>query len=334
MNPVDRAFAAAESRIMKWRHRSRWFDHLSRAWLCYADVQGARLAAAIAYYGFFAIFALLLIGYSLFGILLNSNTRLFDIVRDFLRQNVPFLDLHQLLSTGKTVGFVGIIGLTFTGVAWVEAIRSSQRAIWKLNQNPGYVILRQLLDLLILIVVLVLLAASQAAAYGAEEVLDYLADGHIGFVLSATSFLFTVLINMVLGGALLGLIPRIRMTLRRALPPVLLVGIGITLLNTVGKTFVGRVQHNPAYALVASAVGALVYLYAFNQILLIGAAWAATSPHGKAFDLSARDKSAPVGENVWIGSDRRREPAGSAGEQGPDAGQVGRVVGGADDQAL
>ena len=84
------------------------------------------------------------------------------------------------------------------------------------------------------------------------------------------------------------------------------VGIGITLLNTVGRFFVGFVQRNPAYALVGGAVGVLVYLYVFNQLLLFGAAWAATSPHGRVTDLSADDKKAPVGQNAWIGEGRPR----------------------------
>jgi membrane protein len=104
---------------------------------------------------------------------------------------------------------------------------------------------------------------------------------------------------MLLAAALLVAVPRLRMTVRRLVPPVLVVGIGITLLNTVGKTFVGFVQRNPAYALVGGAVGLLVYLYVFNQMLLFGAAWAATSPHGRVVDLSADDKTAPVGQNEW-----------------------------------
>ena len=282
---------------MALRHRSRIFDHLSRAVLRYVDVQGGRLAAAIAYYGFFAIFALLLIGYSVFGILLTNNSDLFDIVRDFLAQNLPFLDLQQLLASGKTVGIVGILGLTFTGIGWVEAIRSSQRLIWRLNEQPGYVGLRQMLDLVVLLGVLLLLAASQFAVYYLERLLAWLADG---FLLSAVNLLLTLAVNMLLATALLAAVPRLRMTARRMAPPVLQVGIGVTLLNTVGKSFVGLVEGNPAYGLVASAVGVLVYLYVFNQLLLFGAAWAATSPHGRVVDLSADDKTAPVGQNAWI----------------------------------
>lgn len=300
MNAVERALDRAEVRILRGRHRSPYFDHFCRAVLRYDEVQGGRLAAAIAYYGFFAVFALLLIGYSVFGILLSNNSQLFQIVDEFIRQNLPFLDLRQVLDSGRTVGIVGILGLTFTGIGWIEAIRSSQRLIWRLNEHPGYIVLRQLVDLGVLLGILILLIASVSAVYGLEQLLEWLADGRAGFLLTATSWIATVALNMLLAGALLVAVPRLRMTVRRLVPPVLQVGIGITLLNTVGRTFVGVVQHNPAYALVASAVGVLVYLYVFNQFLLFGAAWAATSPHGRVVDMSAEDKTAPVGQNTWI----------------------------------
>jgi membrane protein len=304
-NPIDRAYDAVEARIMVLRHRSRHFDHLSRAVLRYDEVNGGRLAAAIAYYGFFAIFALLLIGYAIFGILLTNNTELFDVVRDFLSQNLPFLDLEEVLASGRTVGVVGLIGLVFTGVRWVEAIRSSQREIWRLNQHPGYVVLRQVVDVAVLLGVLALLALSVLAVYLLERLLGWIFGGHALWLLTMVSWILTVAINMLLGAALLAAVPRLRMTFRRLLPPVLQVGIGITLLNTVGRSFVDLVQQNPAYGLVASAVGVLVYLYVFNQLLLFGAAWAATSPHGRVVDLSADDRTVPVGQNTWI---RHRRP--------------------------
>ena len=285
---------------MKWRHGSKYFDHLCRTWLRYDEANGGRLAAAIAYYGFFAVFALLLIGYSIFGILLTNNTELFDIVREFLAQNLPFLNLQQVLESGRTVGVLGLLGLVFTGVGWVEAIRSSQRLIWRLNQHPGYPVLRQLLDLAILLGILILIAITVGAINGLERLLAWISDGHASWLLTLVGWLAMIAINMLLGATLLAAVPRLRMTTRRMLPPVIVVGIGITLLNTVGRYFVDLVQRNPAYGLVASAVGVLVYLYAFNQLLLFGAAWAATSPHGRVVDLAADDKTAPVGQNTWI----------------------------------
>ena len=300
MKAIDRAYDAVGARIMRARHKSRYFDHLCRALLRYDEVQGGRLAAAIAYYGFFAIFALLLIGYSVFGFLIRANLDLFAVVQQFLQENLPFLNIQQILDSGKTVGVVGLFGLVFTGVGWVEAIRSSQRLIWRLNQHPGYIVVRQVLDLLVLIGILILILASALAVSELESMLGWLAGEHLPVLVSAVSLILTVAINMLLAAALLAAVPRLRMTVRRMIPPVLQVGIGITLLNTVGRSFVGLVQRNPAYGLVASAVGALVYLYVFNQLLLFGAAWAATSPHGRVVDLSADDKSAPVGQNTWI----------------------------------
>jgi membrane protein len=306
VNPIDRAYDAVEARVMTWRYWSPYFDHFCRAILRYEDVQGGRLAAAIAYYGFFAVFALLLIGYSIFGLLLTNNSELFDLVTDFLRNNLPFLDVQAILDSKKTVGIVGIIGLTFTGIGWVEAIRSSQRLIWQLREQPGYFGVRQAVDLLVLVGVLLLLALTQLAVYGLERLLHWMTDGGFTTLLSVVSLVLTLGVNMLLAAALLTGVPRLKMTARRMAPPVLQVGIGLMLLNTVGKTFVAIVERNPAYALVGSAVGALVYLYVFNQLLLFGAAWAATSPHGRVVDLSADDKTAPVGQNTWIRHARPR----------------------------
>jgi membrane protein len=289
---------------MAGRRRSKYFDHFCRAILRYDEVLGGRLAAAIAYYGFFAVFALALIGYSVFGFLIKSNLELFDVVQRFLGQNLPFLDVEAILASGRTVGIVGIVGLVFTGIGWVEAIRSSQRLIWRLNEQPGYIGIRQIVDLLVMIGILVLLGISVFAVYGLESLLEWIAGGHVSFLRAAVSLILTLGINMLLAAALLVAVPRLRMTARRLAPPVLQVGIGITLLNTVGRSLVGLVERNPAYGLVASAVGVLVYLYVFNQLLLFGAAWAATSPHGRVVDLSADDKTAPVGQNTWIRHDR------------------------------
>jgi membrane protein len=306
VNPIDRAYDATAARILAVRYRSPYFDHFCRAILRYEDVQGGRLAAAIAYYGFFAVFALLLIGYSIFGWLLTANVQLLGLVRDFLHQNLPFLDIQAILESKGSVGIVGIVGLTFTGIGWVESIRSSQRLIWQLREQPGYIGVRQAVDLLVLVGLLLLLALSQLAVFGLERLLHWLAGGGFSTVLSLASWVLTLGVNMLLAAALLAAVPRLRMTARRMAPPVLQVGIGLMLLNTVGKTFVEIVQRNPAYGLVGSAVGALVYLYVFNQLLLFGAAWAATSPHGRVVDLSADDKTAPVGQNTWIRHDRPR----------------------------
>jgi membrane protein len=91
---------------------------------------------------------------------------------------------------------------------------------------------------------------------------------------------------VVVATALLTAVPRLRIPPRRLLPSVLLVAIGLSLLSTVGRVVIGHTQHNPAYQLAGWAVGLLIFLNLFSQLLLYGAALAATNPRGRVVDLA------------------------------------------------
>jgi membrane protein len=286
VNTVARAAAAFDSTIDAARRRWRVFDHFWRARERYAELLGGRLAAAIAYYGFFAVFALALVAYSIFGFLLDHNLDLLSRVDDFLSGNLPFIDPTTIRDSRTEVGIVGLVGLVFTGIGWVEAIRSSQRLIWDLPQQPGNMVVRRLVDLAVLVGIFLLVALSAAAIDTVEWLLEWIAGGP-SVLLTVVSWGLSGAVNMVLATALLAAVPRLRMSPRRLLPSVVFVGLGILLLNTVGRWFVARWQDNPAYAVVASGVGLLVYLYLFNQLLIFGAAVAATGATGRVVDLAA-----------------------------------------------
>ncbi|MGC4804494.1 YhjD/YihY/BrkB family envelope integrity protein [Micromonospora sp. DT233] len=279
-----------EAGVDRWvaARRRRWpvFDHVWRAGTLYSDMFGGRLAAAIAYYGFFAVFALALVGYSVFGWILEDNPGVNEAADDFLGENLPFLDPEQIAQSSNTVGVVGLIILVFTGIAWVEAIRSSQRLLYGFNQQPGNVVMRPLVDLGVLLLVFVMLGLSVAALDALESLLRFLLRSTGSVTLTVVSVLFSVLINLVVALSLLLAVPRLRMSRRRLRPVALTVAVGITLLNTVGRYYVVRTERNPAYTVVAGAVGVLLYLYLLNQLVLFGAALAATSPHGRVVDLS------------------------------------------------
>jgi membrane protein len=283
-----RSVGALGSAVGSARGRYRAVDHLWRAAGRYDELLCGRLAAAIAYYGFFAVFALALVAYSAFGFLLPYDLDLLDEVRRFLRENLPLLNADAIEESRRTVGVVGLLGLIFTGIGWVEAIRSSQRLIWDVDQQPGNVVVRHLVDLAVLVGALLLMAASVITIDGLEALLVWLADGRIPAALTAVGWALAVVVNMLLAVALLAAVPRLRMSPRRLGPPVLLVAVGVTLLNTVGRSFVSYARGNPAYAVVGGTVGLLIYLYVFNQLLLFGAALAATSRHGRVRDLSHR----------------------------------------------
>jgi len=290
VNVFARLDAGFNRAVGAGRRHSAAFDHFWRAKDRYGEVLGGRLAAAISYYGFFAIFALGLVGYAVFGFVLRHPS-VRDAVVSFLSQNLPWLQLENIekavsgvQTTGRPIGIVGLIGLTFTGIAWVEAIRSSQRAVYGYQQNPGNIIVRKLIDFGVLLGVFVLLAISVGAVDGVSTLLRWLAGGSRDW-LGWVTYPLALVVNMVIAFALLGPVPRLRMSVRRLLPPLLIVGAGLTALNTVGRLYIGWVDTNAAYALVGP-VGLLVYLYLFNQVLIWAAAIAATDNHGTIRDLN------------------------------------------------
>jgi membrane protein len=303
VNIVARVEASINGRLDAARRRSGAFDHVYRALDRYGAVLAGRLAAAIAYYGFFAVFALGLVAYWAFGFVLNRSEALRHAVDDFLSQNLPFLQLQQIQESSGTVGIVGLLTLTVTGIGWVEAIRSSQRALYEVPQQPGNLVVRRIIDMVVLLVVFFLLALSVAAAEAAEGLVGWLLGGEDSFLLIVVRWVLTVAFNLVLATALLVVVPRLRMPLRRLLPSVLVVAAGITLLNTLGREWVIRIDRNPAYTVVTGAVGLLVYLYLLNQLLLFGAALAATSTHGEVTDLAAE---APADDDLSENDDPRR----------------------------
>lgn len=294
MKVVDRVVSG----LATARRRSRRFNHIWCAAERFGEVLGGRLAAAIAYYAFFAVFALALLAYAVLGFLLQVNEQVFAAVDDFLALNLPWLDPAEIQGSRGKIGVIGLAGLMVTGVGWIEAIRSSQRLVHGVEQQPGNPLVRRLVDLAILIGLLLLLGASLAVAYALEALVDWLAGG---LVLTVVGWALAVVVNVVLASALMGGVPRLHLPVRRLAPAVVVVAVGITLLNTVGQLVIELARHNPAYIVVTGAVGLLLYLYLFNQLLLFGAALIATSPHGRVRDLAvgrpqARPEAVPAAD--------------------------------------
>ncbi|MFI1992910.1 YhjD/YihY/BrkB family envelope integrity protein [Actinoplanes sp. NPDC020271] len=274
------------------RNRVGWVDHLARAGVRYDQADGGRLAAAVTYYAFFGTFAAWLLGFAIFGFVLD-DPHVLDTVERYLAQDLPNLDVQALRATRTTAGVVALIGLPITGWFWADAVRSSIRRIWRLPEYPGRLLNRVLIDLLVLTGLGVLLVASLALAYTTTVVATRITevadagDGLSRVALTAVSFLVGTALNTVLaGGALTGL-PRVRMPWRRLLGPAVAAGAAIELLKTLGRYYVRATEANPVYQLVAGSVGLLVFLSALNQVLLFAAALTATSTAGDPSDLAA-----------------------------------------------
>jgi membrane protein len=269
------------------RKRSNAFDNFWAAKERYGEVLGGRLAAAIAYYGFFAVFALAMVSYATVIRVLGSNPELVQDIDAFLLAYFPKFDTNSIMAASQVVGYVGLVGLVLTGIGWIDAWRSSQRAIWELDQHPGNIFVRRLVDLGMLLGLGLLMVISVAATDALTSLFNWIAGSTTSIWLTGSTIAVTVLVNMVLATALLTALPRLHISPKRLWPSVVVVGVGTTMLNSLGRFLVLHTENNPAYVVVTTSVGVLVYLYLFNQLVLFGAALAATSHRGRFIDLAA-----------------------------------------------
>lgn len=282
---------------MRARRRHDWLDHLARAAVRYDQADGGRLAAAVTYYAFFATFALALLSVAIFGFVLDDPVVLRS-VRDYLAENLPRVDVQALRDARGTVGVIGFIGLPISGWFWVNALRSSIRAIWRLPEYPGTLLVRVLFDLLVLVGLGLLLATSLAAVFattaGANRLVTAAGAGATParWLLGTLGFVLGIGVNTLLSAAVLTALPRLRMPLRRVLGPALFVAAGLELLKTLGRLYVHRIETNTTYLVVAGAVGLLVFLNVVNQLILFAATLAATSTAGQVTDLAVRTADA------------------------------------------
>jgi membrane protein len=297
---VQRFFKWVEATFVAARRRSRKFDHIVRAVERYEDVDGGRLAAANAYYGFFAVFALAVLLVGVLTFFLKDNQLVVTSVRDYLERNLPQVKVVDLIGTTQNIGKVAVIGLALAGIGWVETLRSSQRAVWGIEEHPGNIVVRWLVDLAVLIGLGILLTVSVSIAAGVQDGLFALAgepkQSALRVVFNQTSTLLAFIVDLILAAGLLTGVTRVRMPLRRLFPSALLIAVGLLALKTLGRWYITRTQHNPAYQVFAGAVGLLLLTYLFSQIVLFAAALAATSEFGTVRDLAK--PPVPPGEPV------------------------------------
>lgn len=319
---VDMALERYEHAVATARKRSGAFDNFWAAKDRYAEVMGGRLAAAIAYYGFFAAFALSLVAFSVFGFFLESHPHLQQTVTTALEKNLPSLPVESIQNNAANIAFFGVVGLLLTGLGWVDCWRTSQRAVWKLEEHPGNVIVRRLVDLGMLLALATVTALSLLLGDLLDSLFRWISGGTSSIWLTLSTGGVTLLINMMFGAALLTALPRLHIQPRRLIPPAIGVGLALSLLNWLGRAYVTHAtRFYTAYAVIATAAGLLIYLYLFNQIVLWGAALAATSTRGRFIDLAAGPKpgsesqseSDPAPERPESGDSRAGGATGSPG---------------------
>ncbi|MFJ1703048.1 YihY/virulence factor BrkB family protein [Kitasatospora sp. NPDC088346] len=248
------------------------------------DLKGNRLAGAVTYFGFLALFPLLTVALAI-AVAVLSDARVQDLQDDIAKQ-VPglsdSLDLPGLVANAATVGLISGVVLLYSGLGWVDTMRGSIRDVWRLPAEPGNAVLLKAKDCLVLlglgVVCLLSLGASAAATSLARRLADAIGlEGGAGrTVLTVVGLLIAVGADLLLFAYLLAPFPRITGLHRTALVQGALIGaVGFELLKLLLSSYLGSVAGKSLYGAFGVPVALLLWINFVTRLLLYCAAWTA-----------------------------------------------------------
>jgi YihY family inner membrane protein len=269
MEPLRRLVRAVDD----FQQRHRWLAFPFAVVKKYGDDQAGRHAALLAYYGFFALFPLLLVAVTVIGFILQGRSDLADRIVDSAAAQFPIIGT----SIQKTVegsrlrgsGLVLAVGAAFAlwgGLGVADAAQAAMNGIWNVPRRryPNF-LLRRLRGLAWLVVLGGgLLAASVAAgfAHAAGSALSGVAGVAASAVVNTLLFLVGFRVLTVRN------IP-----LRSLLPGAVLAALAWALLQWLGGWYVGRqlTRATNTYGTFALVIGLLSWLYLAATVTLYAA---------------------------------------------------------------
>ncbi|MEU3404705.1 YihY/virulence factor BrkB family protein [Streptomyces sp. NPDC006670] len=273
--PVIGPLVSAVMRTHAWRS----YELLDR-------VHWSRLAAAITFISFLALFPLITVAAAVGAGLLSQEQ--LDRLQKNLAEQVPGisdqLDLPGLVANAGTVGLVAGALLLFTGIGWIASMRDCLRAVWeKDDEDQGNPFVRKGKDALVLLGLGgAALASAAASIIGSTavgkfaELLGIPREGAGGILLRAAAFLVGVLAAFLLLLYLLSLLPGVEPPRARLLQAALIGAAGFELLKLLLSGYMRGVAAKSMYGAFGVPIALLLWINFTAKLLLFCAAWTAT----------------------------------------------------------
>ncbi|NBE52679.1 YihY/virulence factor BrkB family protein [Streptomyces boluensis] len=260
----------------------------THAWRSYETldrVHWSRLAAAMTFLSFLALFPLLTVAAAVAAATLSKGRQ--AELQDKLSEQVPGiseqLDLDSLVANAATVGLVAGALLLVTGIGWVGSMRDCLRAVWDKDDEDENAFLRKLKDAGILVGLgavgltsLVASAVGNTAVSRITEALDLDDKSWIGPLLSAAVFTLAVLADFLILLYVLTLLPGVHPPRRRLIVAALIGAVGFELLKALLGGYMKGVAGKSMYGAFGTPVALMLWINFTAKLLLFCAAWTAT----------------------------------------------------------
>lgn len=280
------------TRVVEGRRRAwAWFDHLFLAGQRYREDFGDRLAAAVSYYGFLALFPLLLLGVSVLGFFLAGDPLRQTRVYEAIATNLPGVgdqiaeNLGAVAEHRRASGVVGLAGLLLAGVGWVDKLREAIRAMWHQPAEKANAVVRKVRD----VAVLAGLGVTVGLSLGVAAIGTGLTGWVLGTVglegslvaratLPVVSYALALVADTALFTYLFFRLPQVTRPRGRVLRGAVFGAAGFAVLKLVGTVYISRTVRTGAevYGTFAVVVGLLVWINLVSRFTLFAAAWTVT----------------------------------------------------------
>jgi membrane protein len=274
------------------RARFGWFDHAMRANERFNECKGNFFAAGLTYYTIFALFPLLMVGFSVGGFVLSRRPDVLAGIDNKVRTAVPgnlgqqVIDLmNSAIDSRASVGVIGLVAAAWVGLSWMANLRVALSEMWKQRgQSLGFVrtklsdLAAMVLSFVAILVTFGLSALADATPMG--KMLEWLGI-HNGLVLDTilrgVSILISVLLSWLVFSLMIARLPRESVSYASSIQAGLIAAMGFELFKLVASIYLKSVLRSPAGATFGPVLGLMVFVYVTARLLLFATAWAATS---------------------------------------------------------
>ncbi|MET9253454.1 YihY/virulence factor BrkB family protein [Streptomyces sp. NPDC048182] len=259
-------------------HAWRSYERLDR-------VKWSRLAAAMTFTSFLALFPLLSLGAAVAAATLSKKQQ--GQVQDKIAEQIPGisdqLNIQSLVDNAGTVGLISGALLLFTGIGWVDATRGCLRAVWEIPDEEENPVMHRVKDGGVLFglggALLVTVAISTVASALVGWIIEQLRipEGGVGGVLLyIVAFLVAVLADFLLLLYVLTLLPGVHPSRHRLMVAALIGAVGFELLKLLLSGYIQGVAGKSMYGAFGVPVALLLWINFTSKLVLFCAAWTAT----------------------------------------------------------
>ncbi|SHK64672.1 YihY/virulence factor BrkB family protein [Actinacidiphila paucisporea] len=276
----DRRLKHLVDRVMR-THAWRAFAHL-------LDVHWTRLAAAMTFTSFLALFPLITVAAAVGAALLTQSQ--LDRLEHKLTDQIPGIadqiDITGLVANAGTVGLIASGVLLFTGIGWVSSLRDCLRAVWGKDRSDENVVVGKLTDAGILFGLGVAVLVSLGASGFATAAVNWTAD-RIGLsehssgrvLLTVVGYILAVVADFLILLYLLTLMPGVDPPRQPVIVAALIGAVGLEVLKVALASYLQRVAGRNIYGAFGTPVALLLWFNFMAKLLLYCAAWTVTPRH-------------------------------------------------------